>query len=122
MKINKTTHLWKRHLTTMLAVTAVCSAVAAPLTALAATQTVDDIAMKAKNAFNTSTETRSFKDAGLVPGKSNSEFSTAIGNIGFSTPSIGSNSKMSVSIGDVAKIGDNAKGSTAVGYNSSMQG
>lgn len=119
MKINKTTHLWKRHLTTMLAVTAVCSAVAAPLTALAATQTVDDIAMKAKNIFNTTTETRSFKDAGLVPGKSNSEFSTAIGNIGFS-PSIGSNSNMSVTVGDAAKVGDNAERSTALGYNSSI--
>ncbi|MFR7417322.1 YadA-like family protein [uncultured Megasphaera sp.] len=119
MKINKTTHLWKRHLTTMLAVTAVCSAVAAPLTALAATQTVDDIAMKAKNIFNTTTETRSFKDAGLVPGKSNSKQSTAIGNIGF-TPSIGSNSNMSVTVGDAAKVGDNAERSTALGYNSSI--
>lgn len=85
-----------------------------------ATKEVDDITMKTTDALNKKSETRSFKKAGLVPGKSNSRYSTAIGNTGFGDPSIGSNSNMSVSIGDVAEIGDNAERSTAIGYNSTI--
>ena len=85
-----------------------------------ATQDVDDITMKTTDALDHSTETRSFKKAGLVPGKSNSNYSTAIGNTGFGDPSVGTNSSMSVSIGDVAEIGDNAERSTAIGYNSNI--
>lgn len=85
-----------------------------------ATKEVDDITMKTTDALNKKSETRSFKNAGLVPGKSNSRYSTAIGNTGFGDPSIGSNSNMSVSIGDVAEIGDNAERSTAIGYNSTI--
>lgn len=85
-----------------------------------ATKEVDDITMKTTDAFNKSSETRSFKKAGLVPGKSNSRYSTAIGNTGFGDPSIGSNSNMSVAIGDVSQVGDNAERSTAIGYNSTI--
>jgi hypothetical protein len=85
-----------------------------------ATQNVDDVTMNTNDALNGSTETRSFKAAGLVPGKSNSNYSTAIGNTGFGDPSIGTNSDMSVAVGDVAHIGDNAERSTAIGYNSNI--
>ena len=85
-----------------------------------ATQNVDDVTMNTTDALNGSTETRSFKAAGLVPGKSNSNYSTAIGNTGFGDPSIGTNSDMSVAVGDVAHIGDNAERSTAIGYNSNI--
>lgn len=85
-----------------------------------ATKEVDDITIKTTDAFNKTSETRSFKKAGLVPGKSNSRYSTAIGNTGFGDPSIGSNSNMSVAIGDVSQVGDNAERSTAIGYNSTI--
>lgn len=85
-----------------------------------ATKEVDDITMKTTDALNKTSETRSFKKAGLVPGKSNSRYSTAIGNTGFGDPSIGSNSNMSVAIGDVSQVGDNAERSTAIGYNSTI--
>lgn len=85
-----------------------------------ATQDVDDITMNTKDVFNRKTETRSFKEAGLVPGKSQSKYSTAIGNTGFGDPSIGTKSDMSVAIGDVAKVGNNAERSTAIGYNSNI--
>ncbi len=85
-----------------------------------ATKEVDDITIKTTDAFNKISETRSFKKAGLVPGKSNSRYSTAIGNTGFGDPSIGSNSNMSVAIGDVSQVGDNAERSTAIGYNSTI--
>lgn len=85
-----------------------------------ATQNVDDVTMNTTDALNGSTETRSFKAAGLVPGKSNSNYSTAIGNTGFGDPSIGTNSDMSVAVGDVAHIGDKAERSTAIGYNSNI--
>ena len=85
-----------------------------------ATKNVDDITMNTTDALNKKSETRSFKQAGLVPGKSNSSYSTAIGNTGFGDPSIGTNSDMSVAVGDVAHIGDNAERSTAIGYNSNI--
>lgn len=85
-----------------------------------ATKEVDDITIKTTDAFNKTSETRSFKKAGLVPGKSNSRYSTAIGNTGFGDPSIGSNSNMSVAIGDVSQVGDNAERSMAIGYNSTI--
>lgn len=85
-----------------------------------ATKEVDDITMKTTDALNRSTETRSFKKAGLVPGKSNSSYSTAIGNTGFGDSSIGTKSDMSVAIGDVSQVGDNAERSTAIGYNSTI--
>lgn len=85
-----------------------------------ATKEVDDITMKTTDALNKSTATRSFKEAGLVPGKSNSSYSTAIGNTGFGDPSIGTKSDMSVAIGDVSQVGDNAERSTAIGYNSNI--
>lgn len=85
-----------------------------------ATKEVDDITMKTTDALNKKSETRSFKNAGLVPGKSNSRYSTAIGNTGFGDPSIGTKSDMSVSIGDVSQVGDNAERSTAIGYNSNI--
>ena len=85
-----------------------------------ATKNVNDVTMNTTDALNGSTETRSFKAAGLVPGKSNSNYSTAIGNTGFGDPSIGTNSDMSVAIGDVSQVGDNAERSTAIGYNSNI--
>ena len=85
-----------------------------------ATKNVDDITMNTTDALNKKSETRSFKQAGLVPGKSNSSYSTAIGNTGFGDPSIGKNSAMSVAIGDVSQVGDNAERSTAIGYNSNI--
>ena len=85
-----------------------------------ATKEVDDITMKTTDALNKSTATRSFKEAGLVPGKSNSSYSVAIGNTGFGDPSIGTKSDMSVAIGDVSQVGDNAERSTAIGYNSNI--
>lgn len=85
-----------------------------------ATKNVNDVTMNTTDALNGSTETRSFKAAGLVPGKSNSNYSTAIGNTGFGDPSIGTNSDMSVAIGDVSQVGDNAERSTAIGYNSNL--
>lgn len=85
-----------------------------------ATEDVNDITMNVKDAFMKATETRSFKDAGLVPGKSESSLSTAIGNIGFGKPSIGKDSSMSVTVGDAVQVGNDAERSTAIGYNSKV--
>lgn len=85
-----------------------------------ATKNVNDVTINTTDALNKKSETRSLKKAGLVPGKSNSNYSTAIGNTGFGDPSIGTNSDMSVAIGDVSQVGDNAERSTAIGYNSNI--
>ena len=81
---------------------------------------VSDIHMKVADLFSSTPEERSFQDAGLVPGKSNSEDSTAIGRTSFGRPNVGTNANMSVAIGDSANIGDNAQHSVALGYNSTI--
>ena len=81
---------------------------------------VSDIHMKVSDLFSSTPEERSFQDAGLVPGKSNSEYSTAIGRTSFGNPNVGTNSDMSVAIGDSANIGVNAQHSVALGYNSTI--
>ena len=81
---------------------------------------VGDISMNVDDAFSNKTNTASFKEAGLVPGISESAFSTAIGKTSFGDPNIGKNSNQSVTIGDAAQITDNSKQSIALGYNSSV--
>ena len=121
MKALKSFGKRRKRITLMLAVTALCASFF-PVTSLAgapaASKAVSDISMNVKDMFKKDTETRSFKDAGLVPGKSESRYTTTIGNISFGEPSIGTNSSMSVTVGDTAKVGNDAERSTAIGYNS----
>lgn len=121
MKALKSFGKRRKRITLMLAVTALCASFF-PVTSLAgapaASKAVSDISMNVKDMFKKDTETRSFKDAGLVPGKSESRYTTTIGNISFGEPSIGTNSSMSITVGDTAKVGNDAERSTAIGYNS----
>lgn len=76
--------------------------------------------MNVKDGYYDTIHTLSFADAGLVPGQSKSNYSTAIGRMMFGNPNIGTNSDMSVAVGDSAKVGDNGKKSVALGYNANV--
>ena len=74
-----------------------------------ATKEVDDITMKTTDALNKSTATRSFKEAGLVPGKSNSSYSVAIGG------QYEYDEEDGLGGGSDYLVEDNAKNSTVIG-------
>lgn len=83
-------------------------------------ENVSDISMNVEDLFNGKTSAASFQAAGLVPGVSESKYSTVIGRTSFGDPNVGSHSNQSVAIGDAAHIVDNSEKSIALGYNSSV--